>query len=62
MGRISPRKPARIQHSGKINADSLINDGLTSSRLNNHGTTWTYNSGVIIGGMTDLYRATGNSS
>lgn len=43
--------------SGMINADSLINDGLDHCR-NNHQTTWTYNQGVVLGGLTALYRLT----
>ncbi|HEY7414764.1 MAG TPA: glycoside hydrolase family 76 protein [Ktedonobacteraceae bacterium] len=48
--------------SGMINSSSLINDGLTSSCQNNGGTTWTYNQGVILGGLTDMYKITGNTS
>jgi predicted alpha-1,6-mannanase (GH76 family) len=40
--------------SGMINSDNLVNDGLDSSCHNNHRTTWTYNQGVIIGGLTVL--------
>ena len=50
-----------FQHSGMINSDSLINDGLDSSHpsscVNNRQTTWTYNQGVILGGIAELYRA-----
>ena len=42
---------------GIINADSLINDGLDHCR-NNHQTTWTYNQGVVLGGLTALFRFT----
>ena len=45
-----------------INSGSLINDGLTSNCVNNGETTWTYNQGVILGGLTELYKATGNSN
>ncbi len=48
--------------SGLINSSNLINDGLTSSCTNNGQTTWTYNQGVILGGLTDLYKITGTSS
>jgi predicted alpha-1,6-mannanase (GH76 family) len=41
--------------SGMINADSLINDGLDDHCANNHGTTWTYNQGVVLGGLAALY-------
>jgi predicted alpha-1,6-mannanase (GH76 family) len=48
--------------SGMINGSHLVNDGLTSSCTNNGETTWTYNQGVILGGLADLYQATGNTS
>ncbi len=40
--------------SGLIGPDSLINDGLTAACANNGGTTWTYNQGVILGGLAAL--------
>jgi predicted alpha-1,6-mannanase (GH76 family) len=43
--------------SGMINGDHLVNDGLTSACSNNHRTTWTYNQGVVIGGLAELSRA-----
>jgi len=43
--------------SGMINADSLVNDGLDHCR-NNHDTTWTYNQGVVLGGLSALFRFT----
>jgi predicted alpha-1,6-mannanase (GH76 family) len=43
--------------SGMINGDSLVNDGLDHCH-NNHGTTWTYNQGVVLGGLTALFRVT----
>ena len=43
--------------SGMINADHLINDGLDHCH-NNHGTTWTYNQGVVLGGLSALFRIT----
>jgi predicted alpha-1,6-mannanase (GH76 family) len=45
--------------SGMINSSHLVNDGLNGC-VNNNGTTWTYNQGVIVGGLTDFYKATGN--
>jgi predicted alpha-1,6-mannanase (GH76 family) len=45
-----------------INADHMINDGLTDACANNGQTTWTYNQGVVLGGLTELYRATSDSS
>ncbi len=47
---------------GLINSSNLVNDGLTSSCTNNGQTVWTYNQGIILGGLTDLYTSTGNSS
>lgn len=43
--------------SGMINDDSLINDGLNASCQNNHGTTWTYNQGVVLDGLATLSRS-----
>lgn len=48
--------------SGMINTANLINDGLaiaasptgTASCSNNGGTTWTYNQGVVLGGLSEL--------
>jgi predicted alpha-1,6-mannanase (GH76 family) len=48
--------------SGMINSSNLVNDGLTSSCTNNGETTFTYNQGVILGGLAELYQATGNAS
>jgi predicted alpha-1,6-mannanase (GH76 family) len=47
--------------SGMINNQSTINDGLTSSCRNNGGTTWTYNQGVLLGGLAELYQLDNNS-
>jgi predicted alpha-1,6-mannanase (GH76 family) len=48
--------------SGMINAQGLVNDGLTSACANNGEQTWTYNQGVILGGLVELYKATGDAS
>jgi predicted alpha-1,6-mannanase (GH76 family) len=53
---------AWFKASGMINAQNLVNDGLNSSCVNNGQTTWTYNQGVILGGLTDLYKVTGDSN
>jgi predicted alpha-1,6-mannanase (GH76 family) len=50
-----------FQRSGMINGDHLINDGLTSGCGNNGQPTWTYNQGVVLGGLSELNRATGDS-
>ncbi len=47
--------------SGMINKSDLINDGLNSRCANNRATTWTYNQGVILAGLAQLYRATKDS-
>ena len=48
--------------SGLINSSGLINDGLNSSCQNNGGTTWTYNQGVILGGLASMYQITHDRS
>jgi predicted alpha-1,6-mannanase (GH76 family) len=47
--------------SGLINSQNLINDGLNGC-VNNGETTWTYNQGVILAGLTDLYKVTANAT
>jgi predicted alpha-1,6-mannanase (GH76 family) len=46
-----------FSHSGMINEAHLVNDGLTSECKNNQQTTWTYNQGVILGGLAVLHQA-----
>lgn len=50
--------------SGIINDQNLINDGLEidsdDSCFNNGDTVWSYNQGVILGGLVELSRATGD--
>jgi predicted alpha-1,6-mannanase (GH76 family) len=46
--------------SGLIGAAGLVNDGLTASCRNNGGTPWTYNQGVILGGLGALFDITGD--
>jgi hypothetical protein len=46
--------------SGMINKDYLVNDGLDDDCQNNGQNTWTYNQGVILAGLAQLYKATGN--
>lgn len=57
---------AWFKASGMINSQSLINDGLDSTNpaacINNGGTTWTYNQGVILGGLVELDRADPNGT
>jgi len=51
-----------FESSGMINAQNLINDGLDSSCKNNRQTTWTYNQGIILGGLYYLQQITSNST
>ncbi len=55
-----------FQSSGMINHDNLINDGLEidshGNCTNNGGNTWSYNQGVILGGLVELSKATGDTS
>lgn len=46
--------------SGMINSQNLINDGLDANCRNNGLQTWSYNQGVILGGLTELFLATGD--
>jgi len=52
-----------FQHSGLINERNLINDSLNTSCIND-GTqdVWTYNQGVILGALCDLFDITGDKS
>lgn len=45
-----------LSQSGMINGDGLVNDGLTKDCKNNNGETWTYNQGVLLGGLLHLYQ------
>ncbi|MBD2021723.1 hypothetical protein H6F43_16200 [Leptolyngbya sp. FACHB-36] len=49
-----------FKNSGMINANNQVNDGLNSDCRNNGQTAWTYNQGVILGGLVDLYKSTGD--
>lgn len=47
-----------IYHSSAINPQNLINDGIDPSSCKNDGkTTFTYNQGVILAGLSELARA-----
>ena len=46
--------------SGLIGPDGMVNDGLTAACQNNAGPTWTYNQGVILGGLAALFEITGD--
>jgi predicted alpha-1,6-mannanase (GH76 family) len=47
--------------SGMIGPSGLINDGLTPECANNGKPTWTYNQGVILGGLAALHEISGDS-
>ncbi|MFI6096437.1 glycoside hydrolase family 76 protein [Lentzea sp. NPDC051213] len=49
-------------NSKMINSANLVNDGLTSTCANNNFTPWSYNQGVPLAALTELYRATGDAS
>jgi len=52
-----------FENSGMINSQNTINDGLDKTTCqNNGGTVWSYNQGVILGGLTELAKATGDDS
>jgi predicted alpha-1,6-mannanase (GH76 family) len=48
--------------SGLIGPAGLVNDGLTAGCANNGGTTWTYNQGVVLGGLAVLDEITGDDA
>jgi predicted alpha-1,6-mannanase (GH76 family) len=45
-----------------LNGEDLINDGLDGACANNGDTTWTYNQGVVLGGLVALEEVTGDAS
>jgi len=55
------REWAWFKNSGMINAENLVNDGLDAKNrnacTNNGRTTWSYNQGVILGGLAELSKA-----
>lgn len=55
------REWAWFAGSGMINAKSLVNDGLASCK-NNGQPAYTYNQGVVLGGLTELAKATGDKT
>jgi predicted alpha-1,6-mannanase (GH76 family) len=57
------REWAWSQDTGMINSHGNINDGVDIITCkNNIGTVWSYNQGVILGGLVELSRAALNSS
>lgn len=51
-----------FRQSGMIEPDHLISDGLTAQCKDNHGTKWTYNQGVILGGLVALSQVSESSA
>jgi predicted alpha-1,6-mannanase (GH76 family) len=51
-----------LHASGMIGPAGLVNDGLTAGCANNGGPTWTYNQGVILGGLACLHEITGDAA
>jgi len=49
-----------LEQSGMRNADYLFNDGLDKNCNNNGATTWTYNQGVILAALKEIYTLTNN--
>ena len=46
-----------FSQTGMINAQNLINDGLDEHCKNNGKATWSYNQGVILGGLAALHKS-----
>lgn len=49
-------------HSGMINDKHLINDNLNRECKNSGARVWSYNQGVILGGLVELYKADHDAS
>jgi predicted alpha-1,6-mannanase (GH76 family) len=60
---IAKQQLAWFKGSGMIRNNFTINDGLNQQTCqNNQGTIWTYNQGVILGGLVELSNATHDKS
>lgn len=51
---------AWFAQSGMIGQDGLVNDGLNAACQNNGQPRYSYNQGVLLGGLSDLTRITGD--
>ncbi|KAJ2905435.1 glycoside hydrolase family 76 protein [Zalerion maritima] len=51
-----------LQNSGMINENNTFNDGLDDNCENNGLQVWSYNQGVVLGGLVELSKAAGDSS
>lgn len=49
-----------LQHSPMFEDDHLFSDGLDTACHDNHRRKWTYNQGVVLGGLTELSRIPGH--
>jgi predicted alpha-1,6-mannanase (GH76 family) len=47
--------------SGLVNASGLVQDGLSGDCKGNGQTAWTYNQGVVLGGLVEMYEATSDA-
>ncbi|MFI5788013.1 glycoside hydrolase family 76 protein [Streptomyces sp. NPDC051640] len=50
-----------FRESGMINPDRMINDGLDDSCAHDRQPAWTYHQGVVLAGLAELHRATGDT-
>lgn len=51
-----------LKNSGMINENNTFNDGLTEDCRNNGMQVWSYNQGVVLGGLVELAEATEDPS